>query len=699
MRRQLILNLVALCLPILLGIGLLIDFGGLTSRFRDFSLDSYTRIQPFEGDPEIAKQLVFVDVDEASLKAFGQWPWPRHYLAVLLQNIGLQEPQVIGFDILFSEEDRFNATAIEELGGLDAGALADMLPDGDGNLGAMLSLTPSVLALALSQDGGSETAYNPGSVSVIGTSDIPVLQADKLLSPTPALHTAPGAGFVSLSLERDSIVRYAPMVARHEDKLIPSFSAEMLRVAQGARGHILKQSGDTGEVVNQLRTGRIISKLDQYGRLPLYLGSVDRFPVVSAKDVLAGENLDLLANAIIIIGSSATGLKDIQSTALDAAIPGPIIHLHILHQILSGVTLSSSEITSLAEIGLSILISILLGFICLRLRVEHCVVLIAVTGAAIAYGSFTVFFHYMTLTNAAANLSITLLSAITIMLLRALSEEANRRQLRAAFGQYISPTMVKEIEQTGQKPELGGITTEISVFFLDIRGFTTLSEKLSDRPQDLTKIINHILDHCTQIILKHGGTLDKYIGDAIMAFWNAPIAQQDHARRSVLSAIEIQNSLPALNRELEDLMADRWIGEDISVGIGIATGPAVVGNFGSKQRLAYSVLGDTVNLAARLEPMVKQTGVPITLSHKTAKQAELADVQSLCTISVRGRNEAEQIHGYLPLTKAQQAVHSKISDAASQSDKKEVAQLLETHTQKLTKTPYPERLLDFYRNI
>lgn len=699
MRRTFVLHGIAIILPILCGLALLIDFQGITSRLRDLSLDSYTRIQPFEGNPEIAQQLVFVDVDEASLKAFGQWPWPRHYLAVLLQNIGLQEPQAIGFDILFSEKDRFNTEALEQLGGLEAGTLNDMLPDGDGNFGAMLSLTPSVLALALSQDGSSETAFIPGSISVIGAAQVPVLEAPYLLSPTEALHTAPGAGFVSLSLERDSIVRYAPMVARFEDRLLPSFSAELLRVAQGANGHILKQSGETGEIVNQLRTGRIISKLDQFGRLPLYLGSADRFPVISAQDVLIGENLDRLANAIVIIGSSATGLKDIQSTALDAAIPGPLIHLHILHQILSGAALTSSEITGLIEISIFIFVGICLGLACLRLVVALSALLVAGVSMVAAYASFSIFINQMILTNAVANITILLITGISVIILRALSEEANRRQLRAAFGQYLSPAMVKDIEQSGQKPELGGTTTDISVFFLDIRGFTTLSETLADRPQDLTKIINHILDHCTQIILKHGGTLDKYIGDAIMAFWNAPVAQADHALRAMSAAIEIQNSLDDLNRALKIMMGDNWINQDISVGIGIATGPAVVGNFGSKQRLSYSVLGDTVNLAARLEPVVKQTGIPITVSNRTAEQAGLNDVHLLSAITVRGRREAEKIHGYFLLDTAQTKIQNALSDAACLSDRQTLSKLIKDHADSLSQSDYPIRLLDFYRHI
>ena len=699
MKNRVLLHLTAIILPLMLGIGLLMDLAGLSSRSRDLSLDIYTRLQPFEGNQDILEKLIFVDVDEASLAAFGQWPWPRHYMAVLLQNIGLQEPRVIGFDILFSEADRFNPAAIEALGGLPEGSLSDAIPDGDGNFGAMLELTPSVVALALSNETGSQTSYLPAGVSVIGEGRPILLEAAHLLSPVEALQTAPGAGFVSLSLERDSVVRYAPMIARYDDRLIPSFSAEMLRVAQGARGHILKQSGETGEAVNQLRTGRIISKLDEFGRLPLYLGHADRFTTISAADILQGENLEALADAFIIIGSSATGLKDIQSTALDAAIPGPIIHLHILHQILSEVTLSSSAITELAEIILSVIAAMILALICIRLAVAPSIIAVLASASVAACLSYYGFTLQMTLTNAVANGGLILLTGITVMFLRALAEETNRRQLRAAFGQYLSPTMVKSIEQSGQKPELGGITTDISVFFLDIRGFTSLSETLADKPQTLTRIINFMLDHCTQIILKHGGTLDKYIGDAIMAFWNAPLEQADHARRAVDAAIEIENSLPELNRQLDQLMGEDCLEAPLSIGIGIATGPAVVGNFGSRQRLSYSVLGDTVNLAARLEPVVKQTGVAITLADQTARQAAHPDIVSLTAFTVRGRQESEPIHGYLPLSEDIATIHHALAQAASQQDKDACQAIVNTHGERLANTAYPQRLLDFYRNL
>ena len=284
-------------------------------------------------------------------------------MAVLLQNIGFAEPLAIGVDILMSEDDRFNAAAIEQLGGLADGALAGSLPDGDALLGEMLSYTPSVIAVSLTDAASANPPYVPGSISVIGDSTLPLMQGSGLLSPVEKVAQAPGAGFVSLALERDSIVRHVPMVARHGDRLVPSLTADMLRVAQGAGGHILKQAVDAGTGTNLLRTGQITMPLDAHGRLPLYHGMVDRFTTVSAADILTETGLERLTDSFIIIGSSATGLKDTHSTNLEAAIPGPTIHLAVIHQLLSGVTLQSSIVYIFGELLAAAALAVLVGLI------------------------------------------------------------------------------------------------------------------------------------------------------------------------------------------------------------------------------------------------------------------------------------------------------------------------------------------------
>ena len=688
-------------LPVVIGVSLFADLLSLRVASRDVSLDLYTQLAPYDKDPELAKKLVFVDIDEASLARYGQWPWPRQYMAVLLQNIGIQEPAAIAFDVLFSEADRFNASAIEALGGLDEGALQEVIPDGDALFGEMLSYTPSIVAFSLTAAQGANTPYLPASVSVLGDSEIPLLTSENLLSPVEKLQQAPGAGFVSLSLERDSIVRNVPLIARFESaqgaRIVPSISLEMLRVMQGARGHILKISQDTGTTNNQLRTGRVVVNADEFGRLPLHHGYSDRFTVVSASDVFEDHNLaERLSGAFVLVGASAAGLKDIHSTNLEAAIPGGLIHLQALHQMLSGHTLKSSQLLIVSEILAGILASICLGYLITRLSIRLSVIVTVSTLALAGFVEFYLFTSSGYLTNGVMLVMQIGTASLALLLVRAFREEANRRQLRGAFGQYLSPTMVREIEQSGQSPELGGITTDISVMFMDVRGFTTLSETLSDKPQTLTRIINIILDEATTVIMKHGGTLDKYIGDAIMAFWNAPVTQQDHARRAIDAAIALDHHLDHINDLLAPHLPEAIKDHKIKIGVGIATGEVVVGNFGSKTRLSYSVVGDTVNLAARLEPFGKQTGLPLAFSSAAATGAAHPDLITINAIPIRGRAEAEIVYSHLPLSDKTKALHEELA-ALTMSDHTAKAKLFSQIRAQLVNRPdYPETLLSYY---
>ena len=698
LRRRLALTLIAFCLPLLLLVISLADVAGVNSRTRDFSLDSYTQWHPFIGDPDLAARMVFVDIDEASLARFGQWPWPRQYMAVLLQNIGLAEPLVIGVDILMSEPDRFNPGAIERLGDFPDGSLTDRLPDGDALLGDMLSYTPSVIAVSLTSAADANPPYLPATISVIGESRLSLMEGSGLLSPVADVARAPGAGFVSLAFERDSIVRRIPMVARYGDQLLPSISAEMLRVAQGAGGHILKQAVDTGTAANRLRTGQVTMALDSYGRLPLYHGVTDRFTTIPAAEVLDETGLERLAGAFVIIGSSATGLKDTHSTNLQAAIPGPMIHLAALHQILSGVTLRSSRLYEFGELAAAMALAIIIGLIAAHASVGMGITITAVATAGTVQAGFWLFTSQLFLSNAALTAGMVLATGLLCLSLRGVADEMARRQLRSAFGQYLSPQMVRTIEQSGSVPELGGVTTEVSVMFMDVRGFTSLSESMAANPQALTRLINIILDEASEIIMAHAGTLDKFIGDCVMAFWNAPLSQPDHHSHAVAAAIALQQHVPAINARLRAEIGDAWQGDGIRIGVGVASGTVVVGNFGSRTRLSYSVVGDTVNLAARLEPFSKQTGLPLTFADGTATGAN-QDLIKIDEITVRGRATPESIHSWHPLDDATRAAHdtflAALLTATTSRERTRLTALLDDLA---TAPDYPDSMVAYYRD-
>ena len=718
LRRRLALTIFAVCLPPALLVISLADIGGINSRTRDLSLDSYTQWKPFVGDPELAHRMVFVDIDEASLARFGQWPWPRQYLAVLMQNVRRAEPLAIGVDILMSEPDRFHSGTIERLGNFPAGSLRDRLPDGDVLLGEMLSATPSVLAISLTEADNANPPYLPATISVIGETRLALMEGRGLLSPVEAVARAPGAGFVSLAFERDSTVRRIPMVARHDDHLLPSISAEMLRVAQGAGGHILKQAVDTGNAVNLMRTGEVTMTLDSHGRLPLYHGMTDRFVTVPASEVLDETGLDRFTGAFVIIGSSAAGLKDTHSTNLQAAIPGPMIHLAALHQILSNVTLHSSQLYEFGELAVAMLLAIIIGLLAAHAPVGVGIAATALATAGTGWTGVWLFTSQLFLSNAVLSAAMVLASGLACLSLRGVVDEMARRRLRSAFGQYLSPQMVRTIEQSGTAPELGGVTTDISVMFMDVRGFTTLSESMSSNPQALTRLINIILDEASEVIMAHEGTLDKFIGDCVMAFWNAPLAQPDHHSRAVAAAIALQQRMPAISErlraEIGDALPGNGIGRggigrggigrggigggDIRIGVGVASGTVVVGNFGSRARLSYSVLGDTVNLAARLEPFSKQTGLPLTFANATATGAT-QDLLKIDEITVRGRVAAEPIHSWHPLDKPTRAAHDRFLAALLTAGTRCEGEALTSMLDELAAmSDYPDPIVAYYRN-
>ena len=259
--------------------------------------------------------------------------------------------------------------------------------------------------------------------------------------------------------------------------------------------------------------------------------------------------------------------------------------------------------------------------------------------------------------------------------------------------------MVRRIDASGSGPALDGQKTEISVMFMDVRGFTTLSEALVDTPETLTHIINHIMDKATAIILDHGGTLDKYIGDALMAFWNAPMPQDDHAKRAVDAAIALEAMLPDLNQELKAMMGERWPqtdgkDADIRIGIGIATGNAVVGNLGSQFRFNYSCIGDIVNLAARLEPFGKNTSLPITIADTTAEQSAHPDLIAIDQIAVRGKSKETTVYSRVALSSETSGIHSDFMAAKQAGQKRKISQMLK----KLgDAADYPQGLFDYYK--
>ena len=701
---QRLLMIFAVLLSFGIGAAAYLDIGQLRSANKDNSLDFFTKVSPFEGDEDLAKMMVLVDIDEKSLENIGQWPWPRSITAELIDRINAAAPLSIGLDILMTEEDRFTPNNISRFTGQPAARFEGLVPDGDAILGQSLQSAPTVMATNLMPIPVSEQIFAPVGIAQIGQQNQNLITVPGVKSPIPQLQTSPGAGFVSLSLERDNFIRKVPLMAQVDGKLIPSFALEMLRVGQGARSHVAKLAGDTGEVTTKVKTGRIIATADDEAQITLHHGYSERFTTISAHTIMTNNDgagwAEEINNSFVIIGSTASGLKDIHATALEASLPGPYIHLQILHQILSERHIQSGHIVETMEVVGTILASIVVSVLMVKLPLALGFAILVTAAIGSVYGFIQAFVNQGYLGNVFLVVGSVVLVAILTLTLRAIYEEYRRRKLRTAFNQYLSPEMVRRIDASGSGPSLDGQKTEISVMFMDVRGFTTLSEALADTPETLTHIVNHIMDKATAIILDHGGTLDKYIGDALMAFWNAPMAQEDHAKRAVNAAIALEAMLPDLNQELKDMMGERWpktdgVDAEIRIGIGIATGDAVVGNLGSQFRFNYSCIGDIVNLAARLEPFGKNTSLPITIADTTAEQSAHPDLIAIDQIAVRGKSKKTTVFSPVPLSAETIANHDEFITAKTAGQKRKTSQILK----KLGEAAdYPQGLYDYYKN-
>ena len=700
---QRLLMIFAVVLSFGIGAAAYLDLGQLRSANKDNSLDFFTKVSPFEGDDDLARMMVLVDIDERSLEKIGQWPWPRSITAELIDRINAAAPLSIGLDILMTEEDRFTPQNIARFSGQSADQFEGLVPDGDAILSQSLQNAPTVMATNLMPVVVKDPIFAPVGIAQIGQQNQNLITVPGIKSPIPQLQTSPGAGFVSLSLERDNFVRKVPLMAQVDGKLIPSFALEMLRVGQGARGHVAKLAGDTGEVTTKVKTGRIIATADDEAQITLHHGYSERFTTISAHTIMTNNDgagwAEAINNSFVIVGSSASGLKDIHATALEASLPGPYIHLQILHQILSERHIQSGQIVETLEIMGTIVATILISVLMVKLPLALGFTILVTAAIGSVYGFLQAFINHGYLGNVFLVVGSVVLVAILVLTMRAIYEEYRRRKLRTAFNQYLSPEMVRRIDASGSGPALDGQKTEISVMFMDVRGFTTLSEALADTPETLTHIINHIMDKATAIILDHGGTLDKYIGDALMAFWNAPMPQDDHAKRAVNAAIALEAMLPDLNQELKAMMGERWPqtdgkDADIRIGIGIATGNAVVGNLGSQFRFNYSCIGDIVNLAARLEPFGKNTSLPITIADTTAEQSAHPDLIAIDQIAVRGKSKETTVYSPVALSAETSGIHSDFMAAKRAGQKRKISQMLK----KLgDAADYPQGLFDYYK--
>jgi adenylate cyclase len=623
----------------------------------NFVFDTWQRIKPRAFEPEGPVRIIAID--EASLVQLGQWPWPRTRLAEATRKLAELGAAAIAFDIIFNEPDRASAESM--IATLSSGRLRDGLSTqlvgaetNDQTFAKTLGDIPAVLSASLLPNSSTRDLAPKAGFAHAGDDPQPFLFAfDGIAGPLPILAAAAkGIGAINWLPDRDQVVRHVPLLVRLKSAIFPSLALEALRVVEGATTIIVRASNSSGQTafgrqsgVNALKIGeREIQTGPNADIRPYYTRTQsDRF--ISFGRLLRNEvTRDEVEGRIILIGTTATGLSDVRATPLEATVAGVEIHAQIVEALISNAILARPDWAPAAETVLGLALFVLVALLLPILSPLASVALVTSAVFLCCLLSFISFDRAKVLLDPTFP-SLALVGvyfAGTLSLWRA--DRIARQRIRLAFGKFLAPAVIDRLAADPRGLVLGGETRELTIMFSDLRNFSGLSEGLD--AQELTQFMNAFLTPMTDAILDHEGTIDKYVGDAIVAFWNAPLDVPDHAVKAVNAALRMRQELAAFNAAREP--AARGVGEDYApamIGIGLNAGPCSVGNMGSLRRFDYSVLGDTVNLAARLERVSKVYHVDIVAAESVVTRAPQFAWLELDWVRVKGRREVTTIFG------------------------------------------------------
>ena len=554
-------------------------------------------------EPVQNENILIVDIDEETVSTYGGWPLPRSVYGDAIT----QTQAVPGITVLMPNKD---------LRG----------PMQDTYFERRLDIKPTVLAYAASTQVRNVKAPHVGTAQ-LGEDPLPWLYEYPGIIPTESTLESKikGIGVVTATPELDGVTRRIPLVVNVGSKLYPSFALELLRVAVNDPSYQLKT---TPEGIEWIRIPNYpLMNTDANARI--FLNWNTTFYRQSLLEYLK-EPIDA---PFVILGTTAEGVTNPVPTPAGAKYPHEI-QANILHNLITGTAPSAPSWTFSAKLAYGLLSFTLLALTVSRVYLSIITLVLVIVGAMYGMG-YAYKSSYLLNLNGIVVVSILYWAYHTF--LSFLSEYRQKLQIKQQFGTYVSPDLVKKLQEDPTLLRLGGSTEQLTFLFSDIRGFTPISEKYQKNPQGLTSLINRFLDNQTEIILKHGGTIDKYMGDCIMAFWGAPLPDENHIENATKAAIEMRIALEELNETLREEGLDQ-----INTGAGINTGNCVVGNFGSSTRFDYSVLGDAVNLAARLESSCKEYDADLIISEHSLVDG--FDYEFLDEVTVKGKTEPVKIY-------------------------------------------------------
>ncbi|WP_245815227.1 CHASE2 domain-containing protein [Shimia gijangensis] len=607
--------------------------------------DYLQRLSPRPFDPDLPVRVV--DIDEASLSEIGQWPWPRTVTAQLVERLVGYGAASISFDMLFAEPDRYSPARLSEdpvfskllRDGVDVSEL-----DNDERFAQSIAQRPVALGVA-ARIGDVESNIRPRA-GIIEIGENPGLKIPQALHWTPLAapldQVAVGIGGVNVSpMGELAVVRTVPLLWRGPTGVLPSLSIEALRLALGEQNIFVEGAQEESGVILSISLGPFTVPTTETGHLWLRYRHDDPALYLSATEVLRDPDDEWLRSQIegriILVGTSAAGLLDIRETPLGKSVPGVSIHAQVIEQVIQGKMLQRSDNTA----ALELIAYVALGMVVTSLMsISGSVISFLVGGLAASFVLGLSWFAFQTgliLFDATFPMIGGIVNFGILAGYLFIAAESDKRVIKRSFAHYVAPEILDQMEESGQEFQLGGETQDITVMFADIRGFTSLSETMP--ALDMVALLNELFTSLGEEILAEQGTIDKFIGDSVMAFWNAPMQMEEHPKLSAKAALRMRSALALFNDTRKDSSLP-----PIEFAIGCATGRACVGNIGSQNRFNYTVIGDVVNVAARIEAMCRHVSYDILVSQSVAasSESELALLEA-GTVQLKGKSSAETI--------------------------------------------------------
>ncbi|MDU8944948.1 CHASE2 domain-containing protein [Ovoidimarina sediminis] len=637
---------------------------------RNLTFDFFQRVLPRE--PE-AFPVAILDVDDASIAEIGQWPWPRTRFAELVDKATQAGAAAIGFDIIFAEPDRLSPQLIAEdnpnLSEPVVVALSAM-PSNDETLADAFRRARVVVGQTSVRSAfnrlGNEASIPPVPHAVVGPDPAPfIMKLPELVQNLPELEeAAAGRGVFSARPDPDGIYRRLPIVALVDGQMRLGLAPELLRVATGGEPFVLR-TNDAG--IDGVVLARNFFRTAGDGTVRPYLTVSQPSRFVPAADLLYDRmEPGRLNGHLVLVGTSAIGLGDFRATPMGVQVPGVEIHAQLMENMLSGSLLFRPNYAIAVELVAAAVICVLLIILTPIMTASFLVLSTLLFLTTCGFVSFWVFQQQRMLLDPSFPIVAGLATIMFMATANYLREEKRRREIRNAFRHYVSADLVNALTDNSEALQLGGETRELTLLFSDVRGFTAIAEGFRQNPAGLTQLMNRFLTLLSNAILEERGTIDKFMGDAVMAFWNAPLDHDDHARAACRAALKMQQSVEALNKARREEAED---GEflALNIGIGVSSGSCMVGNMGSDTRFDYTAMGDPVNLASRLEGQSKYYGKTVIVGSATEEVArEDFAFLELDLIRVKGKTQAERVFALMgDATMRESADFAELRDANS----------------------------------